>query len=878
MTPRIRDAFVRRAARAAWCALLVAIPSVGQDLATSGADALPPSAVPADARRIAVGPTRTVVAAWTVENASWYAASVDGGLSWSAPRAADYEVKVHLGAFDPLRTTPVVPRELAAGPASRLHIVQFHAPGLPDQVAELAAYGASPLFYLPSAAYVVEADSASIAALRAAPFVRWIGPYHPAYRLFPEDLSALLAGVAPEGAPWNVVCTRSHDLAAKRRIADDLAAYGAAEFFPVAAEARLLTLSLSQAAALAALRHDDVAWIDRWSPPEDDMDIARQFVGATYVATPAVGSFTGQDVRGQVLDGGTLQAHVDFSGLLWQGVPVATGASTTSHGTSTYGIVFGKGVGNPQGLGLLPQAAQGIAASYNDPLASGNRYAFSANLVQAPFEGMFQSNSWGSTLTANYTSISQSMDDIVFGLDLLIFQSQSNAGTTQSRPQAWAKNVVSVGGVKHKGTLTRADDDWTGGGSIGPAADGRIKPDVSNFYDGIFTTSSSSPTSYTSSFGGTSGATPITAGCGGLLIQMWTSGVFGPPRPGVTAFQRRPHAATLKALMINTATQYAFSGTAHDLTRTHQGWGTADVQRAYDLAAAGKILVVDETRPLAALQTAVYTVTVPAGEPEFRATLCYGDPGGTTAATQHRINNVDLRVTAPGGTTYWGNNGLLAGNWSTSGGVANGLDTVENVLLQNPAPGTWTIEVIAAEINADGRPESAAIDVDFALVVSGGTPSYAVGAGQANAAVAALDVNGGTSIGGQYAGFGIAGPFAASAGAGGQLQFAVTGEPNRPFALLSGPLNVGNLLIPPIGSLDLGLSGPGNLNDVAVLLDGISGTTFFDLMANTGTFGGRYLAFPLPALPPGPFAAFQAVVVPTTGLPLLTAAFDVTVQ
>ena len=77
-------------------------------------------------------------------------------------------------------------------------------------------------------------------------------------------------------------------------------------------------------------------------------------------------------------------------------------------------------------------------------------------------------------------------------LDIAITQSQSNNGNRSSRPQAWAKNVISVGGVKHYDTLDTSDDAWAGGASIGPAFDGRIKPDVSYWYDYIYTTTTGS--------------------------------------------------------------------------------------------------------------------------------------------------------------------------------------------------------------------------------------------------------------------------------------------------------------------------------------------------------------------------------------------------
>src|SRR5262249_26052371 len=157
------------------------------------------------------------------------------------------------------------------------------------------------------------------------------------------------------------------------------------------------------------------------------------------------------------------------------------------------------------------------------------------------YECVLQSNSTGSAWTTAYTSISSQMDQIIFDLDISICQSQSNNGTQSSRPQAWAKNIISVGGVKHYNTLTRTDDNWTNGASIGPAADGRIKPDVCNFYDYVFTTTSTSTTAYTSGFNGTSAATPISAGCLGLTYQMWAAGLFGPTNPGATVFAKRPH-------------------------------------------------------------------------------------------------------------------------------------------------------------------------------------------------------------------------------------------------------------------------------------------------------------------------------------------------
>ena len=80
-------------------------------------------------------------------------------------------------------------------------------------------------------------------------------------------------------------------------------------------------------------------------------------------------------------------------------------------------------------------------------------------------------------------------------------------------------------------------DAWNFGASIGPAADGRIKPDVSYWYDDIFTTTNFG---YRTDFGGTSGATPEAAGVLGLMIQVWADNVWETDPVGATVFDRQP--------------------------------------------------------------------------------------------------------------------------------------------------------------------------------------------------------------------------------------------------------------------------------------------------------------------------------------------------
>ena len=69
------------------------------------------------------------------------------------------------------------------------------------------------------------------------------------------------------------------------------------------------------------------------------------------------------------------------------------------------------------------------------------------------------------------------------------------------------------------------------------------------------------------------------------------------------------------------------------------------------------------------------------------------------------VNNLNLIVTAPDGAFHVGND--FAG-----AGAPDRLNNVEGVVVQTPAAGTWSIQIVGSEILQGGQP--------FALVVSGG--------------------------------------------------------------------------------------------------------------------------------------------------------------
>ncbi len=666
-----------------------------------------------DARVIGVSDSPVLLVLWDEvptdgPRKSFFAISLDG-RTVSRARETSYDIRLNYGAFDPAQSRPPVPPQLAAGAQTELYIVQFVTQPLEVFRDRIRAIGGSVYGFLANHTHLVHMTPDVRARVEELPFVRWVGPFHPAYRLEPYLRDNLHRAEALPAQQRYYIRVGRRGATLKNVVAGRIEAMGGTidANYP---DGYLLQATLTSDQLQSVIEWDEVLYVDRWSPPEDDMDLAREIGGANLIE--GIEGFTGQGVRAEVMDGNVNEEHPELMG----GVIIhRSGSGSVNHGTSTTGVNFADGSGNSAARGMVPDA-RGVFASY---VGLTNRFTHTTALSQAPYFAVYQSNSWGSTRTTEYNNTSSDFDDLLFQNDILVCQSQSNAGNQQSRPQAWAKNTVSIGGVTHRNNLNPDDDFWDDA-SIGPAADGRVKPDLVHFYDNIFTTTGAGYTNFCC----TSGATPIVAGHFGLLFQMWHEGIFGNPVSG-SVFHSRPHMSTSKALMINAASRYPFSGLNANLTRTHQGWGMPDLQRMFD--ARERTFVVDETDILTNLGSVTYTLTVPADSDELRATLVYSDLPGLPFASVHRINDLTLRVVSPNGTFYYGNDGLLVGNVSTPNGSPNTIDTVENVFIADPLPGEWTFEVRADEVNEDSHVETAATDADFALVVSGVLPASPAG-------------------------------------------------------------------------------------------------------------------------------------------------------
>ena len=654
----------------------------------------------------------------SVDGAPQSAFSRDGGRTWTEQYAPRNVISMRTRVFDPLVGDATIPPQLMAGSENRLFYVQFKTEIIQDYRDALLNEGVEVIRYFPHHSYIVRMERSDVARIASQDFVRAVVDMHVGYKLEESVVAQVLADGDVSGRYDLMLANKHTDADAVEQLVRDL---GGTNVSP-ASGSILVSANLTSADQLLTLASSDkVLWVEPLGPAETDINNLRIQAGVNYVEG-LIGRDFGQGITGHIVEG-VYATHCEFGARPpYRTTPVAVlvngnGANGSGHGTNTAGEIFAEGL-NAQARGILPYG-QMLYTNYTGTINGTNeRYGQTQRLVN-PFGGfraVIQTASWGYPRSTAYTSRSAEMDDILADMDLLVTNSQSNSGSTPSRPQAWAKNVIGVGGFNHFNNTNPADDCHCNTGSTGPAQDGRVGVTFASYYDSILTTSGTG-CSYSGSFGGTSGATPTVNGLAGATIEMWTDGEFGYPAVvWQDRFDFRPHYTTTRALMA-VGTRQLTMGNA---TRFEQGWGLPNLQDLYDNK--DNILAIDELDVLTASgQSAVYMVWVPAGTSEFRASMHHAEEAAVPNAIPTRLNSVDLNVHDLNGNVWRGNEGGLITNQFTqsTSGVNNDIDIHENVFLQNPASGIYLVEVNLANFTTENHKETELPDFDFGLAIRG---------------------------------------------------------------------------------------------------------------------------------------------------------------
>ena len=661
---------------------------------------------------------------WTAAEAAEMWSPAIGGPGGAVPiESGSGLLWVQTGAFDPLSESPEVPAHLAATDdpfATGFLLMQLHANDglLAQSLAD--SVSATIVDTLPEDAWVlrlpagVGARSAAMLALAEDDRVRWVGAQHPAWRL-----SLQLHDVAGVGG-FDLMPAPDADIAG---LEADLWRTGAEMVRCDASLCQVRGLDASWLSALAkdhrllfTETHDEIGLFNNY---------ARSIARIDATVNNHNGGLDGTGEVGAISDSGLDQDHGDFTnrirGLYHNFGPDNSGADMNSgHGTHVAGTMAGDGNGDSSTIGIAPASTFHFYQLEHDQSGTLARWGSLYDMFRHSWQNnaRVQSNSWGAQSSwGQYTTDSRSADSFLNDYDdfLVLFAAgnEGSQGAQSVAPPATAKNVLTVGASTTGRPGTAAVGQVASFSSIGPTADGRIKPDL--VAPGVQVCSAraleaQSPAGWSCSSArhagtstplymstdGSSMATPVVGGAALLARQ------FLRQELSITT----PDSALIKAVLINGAKDL---GTA-DVPNMDEGWGQLDLEESlypHDGIIA-KNIFWDTSQTLNPGLSYAYNYALD-GSYGLDVTLVWNDQEGSASASQSSsrlVNDLDLAVTSPDGTVYKGND--FANGFSTTGGAKDGLNNVERVRLASGPTGDWTISVGHAGGSAQG----------FALVIS----------------------------------------------------------------------------------------------------------------------------------------------------------------
>jgi subtilisin family serine protease len=604
-------------------------------------------------------------------------------------------------------------------------VVQFGGPVSAKRRERLAAAGVTLLDYLGNHAWfarVIEGGADGV-ALAAVPSLIDARTLEPDWKLHP----ALTSGETPDWAivpvPTGAVAAQAsetwvavyvlffEDVAAgeARPLVESLGAVVRTELQTV--NGFVIEMPTPMLAPLAGL--DAVMYVEPALPPLEPTNAENRSLTGADIAQASPYNLDGWGVTVMVYDGGGVsETHQDLAGR----VTIMDGANPGVHATHVGGTIAGDGKASsgvnrgmapaatllsysaqypvPQGFPLYTDPGD-LEGDFADAMAHGAVLGNASLALNTSVNAAYV----GCDILGDYSVTSGVIDAVVrggLGAPFLSVwgvgneRSEAACGTTYAKipPPHAAKNHITVGAVNAN------DDSMTNFSSWGPVDDGRIKPDVvapgcQVGGDGGVTSTSAYDDGDYFTLCGTSMASPTVTGLAALLIQD-----FRAQYPGRVLFRN----ATLKAVLAHTAVDRGNPGPDYQF-----GYGSVRIQPAIDLMRSGAFREDSLTQGMLFSET----VTVGPGHPELKTTLAWDDYPATPNVVPSLVNDLDLVVTSPTGVRHYPwtldpANPATPAVWTQEDHVNN----IEQVWVENPEPGDWTIEVYAYNVPKGPQPFS----------------------------------------------------------------------------------------------------------------------------------------------------------------------------
>jgi hypothetical protein len=502
--------------------------------------------------------------------------------------------------------------------------------------------------------------------------------------LLAQDLPESRLAPALRARPQATVRVQVRDAAAFRRWAESVLP-GAqlklerADIFEVS---HLTKQQFNQLAASPLIEFIDLP--NRPAHDERLLNGADLTVNSLRAAQRRYPGLTGRGLAVSIKENALDAADIDFRGRLLN-TPAGTPIESV-HASIMATLIAGGGNSGPGGEGAARQA--GIAsASYANLLPDANSSLTGLGVS-------VQNHSYGTGIENYYGLEALGYDQQTRQLPTLlhVFSSgNQGTGTSTSGPYQglagvanltgqfkMSKNSVSVGATNALGQVAALS-------SRGPAHDGRVKPELVAYGDA-----------------GSSDAAALVSGAALLVQQAY--------RDRATGSNGLPPAALVRAALINSA---------DDVGRAEvdfvSGFGQLDALGAVRTMLDGRY----QSGALTQGQERFIPLTIPAGTQQVKITLAWTDPEAAANATQALVNDLDLTLLGPGGTTSWlpWTLSIYPSPDSLTRAARrrpDHLNNVEQITLTQPAAGTYQLRVRGYRVASGSQDFSVAYEVNIA--------------------------------------------------------------------------------------------------------------------------------------------------------------------
>ncbi len=417
----------------------------------------------------------------------------------------------------------------------------------------------------------------------------------------------------------------------------------------------------------------------------------RAIHGVQSLAATTGRNLTGNNLIIGIGDNADPSQHVDLAGKLI----MRTDEPVDLHGTHTSGIIAGGGILNPMWTGMAPRShlvvndfsdilvnSPTYVADYNMPLTNNSYYNGDAD---CPGEG-------------DYNALSYYVDSQMLGYPKLLHVfAAGNDGYVTCSPYSIGYATIKSGFQTGKNILTVGSMDnmlYTIGGasSLGPTNDGRIKPEL--VAGGVAITSTIPVNTY-ATYNGTSMASPTVAGILALIVERYkqlNAGAY-------------PDGALLKALVTNSAVDLGNPGPDYSF-----GFGMISGRTTVEALEQNHYFSGSVTNNSS---QQFIIPSIPAGTYQLKVLLYWPDAPAVPEAAKTLVNDLDLTVTEPGGTGHLPmildpspgnvNNNAFEG--------ADHTNNIEQVLVNNPPPGNYTLKVNGSTVPVGPQPFYVAYEI-----------------------------------------------------------------------------------------------------------------------------------------------------------------------